>query len=212
MKKLLFVVLIFFISCTQSFSQKRKISRTIPRVVTKEQLAVRVIKNYFKESKNAWNDVKLLKYDKVDTLYILPEESKEFIKTANEKIPSDSSSYYYHLLSKAVAGDKNYDNINRRKNFWNKIRKDNMDMHFYNLDYSIMHYSIYQKGWKMRCRISYNNEEQNIEVQFNPELTNITNILSERYAQIYEKLRHPNSIEEYRDLLKTYNDRGTILE
>jgi|WetSurMetagenome_2_1015567.scaffolds.fasta_scaffold405050_1 hypothetical protein len=215
MRKLLFLLLI--ISCSQSFSQKRKIYKTIPKVTTKEMIAVNLINDYFKDSKNAWNDIKLLKHDKVDTLYILPYDSKECMKyeIKIKDDPRERDSVENYFSSKMHEAQQNNDDklysyyLNKSAKF-SSISLQNFKNLLEGFNNAIMNYTTEQKGWEMKCRVLYNSKEQNIEVHFNPELTKITDILSERYAQIYEELRHPNSIEEYKDLLKTYNDRGKL--
>jgi len=82
MKKLLFILFSLFVS-SNLFSQNmgNDISSS------KDQIAIGLINDYFKQSKNFYN-AKLIEYNKIDTLYSLSNESEKFQKESesiNEK-------------------------------------------------------------------------------------------------------------------------------
>ena len=183
---------------------------------TDTEKAIKLIENAFSKAESAWNEFKLLKYDQIDTLYILPTESKEYIEAnkafenIKNNVGKDSTNFYIKAKMQAMRDKKEklYDLYTKKVDEWQAKDGNNILQVMENLGNAVINYTEEQKGWKMRCRILSNGKEENIEVQFNVNLEQITDILPYQYAITYEKLRHMNNSNDFWILKKQFDKRN----
>ena len=185
---------------------------------TCEVKAVKLIEEAFKNMNNAWDDFKLIKHDKIDTLYILPTESKEYILASNnfenikEKAGADSTNYYVTATAKAMKdkNEKMYQYYQKKVDEWQVKDANNIHQVMADIANSVVNYTKEQKGWKMRCRILSNNEEENVEIHFDLGISQITDILTAQYALIYEKMQNVETPEIFLGLKKRFDNRKKL--
>lgn len=172
---------------------------------------VLLIENALKSISNSWNEYKLIKYDKIDTLFALPNECKEINEFKFTQY-NDSSQYYLDMSEKLNKKLK----INKAADYYvkyhtelqriDKIKSDDMER----LNMCLIKYTPKQIGWIMRCRINNNGKEENIEVRFDLNRTKITDIISEYYSLMYSKLLHCSSPEQFYRLKNEWDKRKNI--
>lgn len=185
---------------------------------TPKDKAIKLIEEALKNKSNAWNELKLIKHDKIDTLYILPTESKEYQiasgswDNTTNNAGNDSTSYYIKAKTRAMISKdkKSYAYYQQKVDEWQAKSADNINQKLSDLADAVVNYTPDQKGWLIRCRILSNKEEQNAEFHFDLELSKVTDILSEYYARIYDKMRNVKTSTEFWELKKRFDSRSDI--
>lgn len=153
-----------------------------------EAKGVKIVETALDKMSNAWNSYKLIKHDKIEELYTLPYESYEYKKIL-DRYP-DSLSYFIQIGEIAVKqGNRKIDNeLANKITEWLSKSQTNKILRNAKIDTLIRNYQPQLKGWRMRCRISSNDKEENIEVHFDKDLLKVTGILSSKEAMLYENM------------------------
>lgn len=183
-----------------------------------ETKAVKLIEETLKNMNSAWSELKLIKHDRIDTLYILPTESKEYIKAnadfevLKNNAGTDSTSFYIKAMTKAMAdkNDKLYQKYQKKVDEWQAKNGNNTLESMRKLAQTVVSYTRTQKGWKMRCRILSNAEEENVEFHFDMDLSQVTDVITAQYAIIYEKMQKVETPEEFWILKRRFDNRRKI--